>query len=87
MVVGAADRPLGIAVTTQIRGDDVVVVPECFSYPVPVATVVSAAMDDIANITNQVATGTNQTINSTEELKNLAEQLTAVVEKFRTAQI
>lgn len=45
---------------------------------------VTAAMDDIGQITTSVTAGTDQTAESAEQLRSLAQHLRDVVEKFRT---
>ena len=44
--VVATEHPLGITVATQVRSDDVVVAAQVLRYPVPVAAVVAAAVDE-----------------------------------------
>ena len=45
LAIRAAHHPLTVAVAAQIRCNDVVVVAKLFSYPVPVAAVITAAVN------------------------------------------
>ena len=42
----AVGRPLAVAVTAQIRRQNMPVMPQCIGDPIPVAAVVAPAMDE-----------------------------------------